>query len=234
MQFDIERLELKTGFGVISYLHRNGQFPLILLHGLGGISNNWIKLFTRLDSRFEIIAPDLLGHGRSAKPKIEYTLDLQCSVVDEIIKNTVNKEFALAGNSYGGWVAAYYSIHFKSPDYLILIDSAGICCDGIPMEGINAFLDKLNRLEPGNDLDIMKNILINSKNYMIKADDLNKIKSKTIIIWGDDDPRINIKHAKILEENVSNGKLFIIKNGGHVPMINKPDAVAEIINKNIF
>ncbi len=231
----IERLKIKTDYGIISYLHRNGNYPLILIHGLGGVSNNFIYLFSRLNEKFEIIAPDMLGHGMSAKPEINYTIELQCKIINDIIDSLgLNNNIAIAGNSYGGWISLYYALHFKQPEYLILMDSVGIEFNGILENNIDKFLQRLNTVEPGNNLNIMRNIILNSNNCLIKPEELKNIKSKTIIIWGDNDNRINIKYAKIIKDNIKNSSIYIIKYGGHVPMINKPDNVAEIINKNIL
>ena len=42
--------------------------PLLLLHGLGSRSDDWEMQLPAFAGRYRVIAPDLRGHGRSAKP----------------------------------------------------------------------------------------------------------------------------------------------------------------------
>ncbi len=234
MEGTIERMEVDTSFGKIFCLHRNGDFPVLFIHGLGAISNNWLPLFSKLNPKFELIAPDMLGHGRSAKPNIEYTLDVQCKVIDELFDNIGTKwPFAIIGNSYGGEIATCYAINHRVPKYLVLIDSALSKIGNTNNANIDAFLKKLDQVEPGNDLNIMRNIIMNSKKDGIGLDDLKKVNSKTLIIWGSDDPEINVKYANIIKDNIKGSSLYIIDKGGHAPMIRKPDEVSEIINKEL-
>ena len=45
---------------------------IVLIHGLGGNSSTWNTVQTRLAHRFTVIAHDLLGHGKSDKPRTDY------------------------------------------------------------------------------------------------------------------------------------------------------------------
>ena len=47
-----------------------GSGPVILLiHGIGDNSSTWAPVQSRLAQRFTVLAPDLLGHGQSEKPR---------------------------------------------------------------------------------------------------------------------------------------------------------------------
>lgn len=60
----------------ISYLEWNeGKTPLLLLHGMADNSQVWLSLGEHLQEKYHIIAPDLRGHGNSAKPKTGYFND---------------------------------------------------------------------------------------------------------------------------------------------------------------
>jgi len=52
---------------------------------------------------------------------------------------------------------------------------------------------------------------------------LNKIKSPTLLVWGDDDWQVPIKFAKIFHQNIPGSKFVLIKDCGHCPMIEKPN-----------
>ncbi|MGB3734720.1 MAG: alpha/beta fold hydrolase, partial [Ilumatobacter sp.] len=48
--------------------------PLLLIHGLAGSSKTWDATIDDLAASHDVIAPDLLGHGESAKPRGDYSL----------------------------------------------------------------------------------------------------------------------------------------------------------------
>lgn len=62
---------------------------------------------------------------------------------------------------------------------------------------------------------------------------IKNIKEKTLIIWGEKDPLIPLEHGYILNREISNSKLHIIKNCGHAPQEEKPGETSEIILKFI-
>ncbi len=229
----VERKYIDTDYGKISYLYREGKYPIIMLHGLGGLSNNWIKLFSRISDDFMLLAPDMLGHGKSPKPGIDYTIDLQSDMVHNFIQKLNILDPVIIGNSYGGWVAINYSLNHDDIKCMVLVDSAGLMDENYHNGNIGDFLKRLDKLEPGNDLNIMENILNNYDKYIIKVNDLKKIRVKTLIIWGDDDKRIKPETAHALNRNIEGSKLFMIKDGGHAPQINKPDEMAKILNDNL-
>ncbi len=48
---------------------------IVFVHGIAGSSTTWVKVMERLDpKRYTMVAPDLLGHGESAKPRGDYSL----------------------------------------------------------------------------------------------------------------------------------------------------------------
>jgi pimeloyl-ACP methyl ester carboxylesterase len=55
---------------------------------------------------------------------------------------------------------------------------------------------------------------------------LNKITAPTLILWGDTDRVVHISSVPIFEKNIKNSKSVIIKECGHVPMIEKPAETA--------
>ncbi|MBM4363253.1 MAG: alpha/beta fold hydrolase, partial [Deltaproteobacteria bacterium] len=47
---------------------------LLLIHGIGDSSESWLPVFADLATRYTVIAPDLLGHGQSDKPRADYSV----------------------------------------------------------------------------------------------------------------------------------------------------------------
>jgi pimeloyl-ACP methyl ester carboxylesterase len=61
---------------------RAGEGPVVLLvHGMAGSSVTWNHVMSSLARRFTVVAPDLLGHGESAKPHGEYSLGAHADIL---------------------------------------------------------------------------------------------------------------------------------------------------------
>ncbi len=100
--------------------------PLLLVHGFGASTDHWRKNITGLCSDFEVFAIDLLGFGRSAKPKLQYGGDLWRDQLNDFISEVIGQKAILAGNSLGGYaclcIAAQCSDNAAG---LVLLNSAG-------------------------------------------------------------------------------------------------------------
>jgi len=100
--------------------------PLLLVHGFGASTDHWRKNITGLCHDFEVFAIDLLGFGRSAKPKLEYSGDLWRDQLNDFITEVIGQKAVLAGNSLGGYSSL--CVAAQRPDAaagLVLLNSAG-------------------------------------------------------------------------------------------------------------
>src|SRR4051794_3390211 len=65
---------------------RAGEGPLIVLvHGITSSSEIWRPVIRRLARDYTVVAPDLLGHGRSAKPRGDYSLGAYASGIRDLL-----------------------------------------------------------------------------------------------------------------------------------------------------
>ena len=60
---------------------------ILLIHGLAGSSKTWDAVMPVLAEQFDVIAPDLLGHGESAKPVGDYSLGAFASGLRDLLGN---------------------------------------------------------------------------------------------------------------------------------------------------
>ena len=82
--------------------------PVVLIHGHATSHFTWRHQVTALQADFSVFAPDLLGFGRSAKPRdITYTVAVWTAQVTDFIESVVGRPVLLAGNSLGGLIAAH-------------------------------------------------------------------------------------------------------------------------------
>jgi pimeloyl-ACP methyl ester carboxylesterase len=66
--------------GIEMYFETRGEGePLVLLHGGGGVGANWQLIFGETPAGFQLIVPDMRGHGRSTNPSGEFTFR-QCAL----------------------------------------------------------------------------------------------------------------------------------------------------------
>ncbi|WP_277439964.1 alpha/beta hydrolase [Streptomyces sp. SPB162] len=85
---------------------RQGLEPAVLVHGLGGSSQNWTQLMDRLADRLDSQAPDLPGFGFSPPPDDgDYTVAGHARAVVRLIESGGRGPVHLFGNSLGGAVA---------------------------------------------------------------------------------------------------------------------------------
>ncbi|MCU0670781.1 MAG: alpha/beta fold hydrolase [Myxococcota bacterium] len=106
-----------------------GKGPVILLiHGMAGSSRTWREVMKILARDHTVIAPDLLGHGESAKPMGDYSLGAYASGLRDLLVGTLGIESAtLVGQSLGGGVAM--QLAYQHPELcqrLVLVASGGL------------------------------------------------------------------------------------------------------------
>jgi pimeloyl-ACP methyl ester carboxylesterase len=83
-----------------------GEGPaLVLLHGLSATHANWEYTVEAFADRWRVVAPDLPGHGRSAKPDAPYTIDFYAGVIRSLGRALGIDEAIVIGNSLGGQIA---------------------------------------------------------------------------------------------------------------------------------
>ena len=104
-----------------------GKGPaLLLLHGLGCDHTTWSGVIERLSRRFTVIAPDLLGHGASDKPRADYTLGGYANGMRDLLALLGIDRVTVVGHSFGGGIAMQFAYQF--PQYterLMLVAPGG-------------------------------------------------------------------------------------------------------------
>lgn len=78
---------------------------LLLLHGLSASHDIWEHVVDEFAGRYRVIAPDLPGHGESAKPDAPYTIDFYAGIVRTLARELGVREAVVAGSSLGGKIA---------------------------------------------------------------------------------------------------------------------------------
>jgi len=100
---------------------------LLLVHGLTSSSATWDPVIPALAEHAHVIAPDLLGHGRSDKPETDYSLGALASLLRDLLERLGHDRATVVGHSLGGGVALQFAHQFHDyAERLVLVDSGGL------------------------------------------------------------------------------------------------------------
>ncbi len=98
-------MELDVG-GLRLHYRLEGSGPaVLLLHGLGSCGEDWVLQFPALTARYTVLAPDLRGHGQSARPRGTYTIDRMADDIAGLLTALNIESTHVVGLSLGGLVA---------------------------------------------------------------------------------------------------------------------------------
>ena len=108
--------------------HRCGEGePVVLLHGIAGSFDTWNAVLPDLGRRVDAVAPDMIGHGRSAKPRGDYSLGAFATGVRDLMEALDIPSATIVGHSLGGGIAMQFAYQFpKRCRRLVLVDSGGL------------------------------------------------------------------------------------------------------------
>lgn len=111
----------------VGYREAGAGPALLLLHGIAGSSWAWREVMPALAERHRVIAPDLLGHGESAKPMGDYSLGAFASGTRDLLTVLGVERATIVGQSFGGGVAMQLAYqHPEVCERLVLVDSGGL------------------------------------------------------------------------------------------------------------
>lgn len=124
-------LQFRTIHGYRRAYRIAGSGPAILLiHGIGDNSTTWDTVQTTLAQRYTVIAPDLLGHGQSDKPRADYSVAAYANGMRDLLGVLDIERVSVVGHSLGGGVAMQFAYQFPHlVDRLILVGAGGVTKD---------------------------------------------------------------------------------------------------------
>ncbi|MGF2943751.1 alpha/beta fold hydrolase [Mycobacterium sp. Lab-001] len=125
------RLEFRTIHGYRRAYRIAGSGPAVLLvHGIGDNSTTWNTVQAKLAQRFTVIAPDLLGHGQSDKPRADYSIAAYANGIRDLLSVLDIERVTIIGHSLGGGVAMQFAYQFPHlVERLILVAAGGVTKD---------------------------------------------------------------------------------------------------------
>jgi len=216
--------------------------PIVLVHGLGGRSEDFANLAPHLEKAgYRIYTPDLLGFGQSEEPRnASYSIEDQAQLVVEFFDAVGLKQVDLAGWSMGGWIAQKVAVdHPERVNRLVLMDSAGL---KMPPEFDSrlftpttpAELEHLGAMlmphPPAVPRFVALDMLRVSANYAwvtkralasmmtakdVMDDDLPSLRMPVLILWGELDRITPLREAWAMHSLIPHSRLVVASGCGH-------------------
>lgn len=101
---------------------------LLLLHGYTASKELWLRFANQLDERYNILIPDLAGHGETGfDPQWSYSPSAQAERLQRLLEAMNIERATVIGNSMGGLIAANFALQYpERTTALVVIDPAGV------------------------------------------------------------------------------------------------------------
>ena len=228
---------------------------LFLIHGACCDSSVFLELSDNLLEKFNIMSVDLNGHGDSEGEGFRGVVDHAFICAELLEKRNLGK-WNIMGHSLGGAIAMTLALY--KPD---LIESLILVATGSRLRIPESFLSEIkkgnnyelnkeflrNSIFDSSDDNILTSLLeimqsINPKvvyKDWLAADSfdlsirLKSIKSRCLLICGENDPLTPPKYHEYLSSEISGSTLSVFPNCGHWPFIEQAELFLEEIN-NFF
>jgi pimeloyl-ACP methyl ester carboxylesterase len=124
---EIGEFELVLHGHRVRYLQAGSGPAVVLIHGITSTADTWAPAMAGLCRDHTVIAPDLLGHGASAKPRGDYSLGAFASGVRDLLAALGHDRVTVVGHSLGGGIAMQFAYQFpERTERLVLVSSGGL------------------------------------------------------------------------------------------------------------
>jgi pimeloyl-ACP methyl ester carboxylesterase len=114
---------------------RLGTAPVLwMIHGIGDSSQAWNAVLPLLADRYTVVAPDLLGHGESDKPRADYSVGGFANGMRDLMVVLGVERATIIGHSLGGGVAQQFAYQYpERVERLVLVASGGLGAEVNPV-----------------------------------------------------------------------------------------------------
>lgn len=224
----------------INYIIEGKGKNVLVLHGWGANIDTILPIVNILKEDFKVFAIDLPGFGKSQIPKEVFDSKDYARIVKGFIDKMKIDKVTLIGHSFGGKISILLGAYYPELiEKIVLIDSAGL----IPKRTLKYYLkvysfkvlrsiyksiffwqDNKNKMERfykrfgstdyKNADGIMRRILVKVVNENLRPM-LKNIQCPTLLIWGDEDKDTPLYMGKIMENEIDDSGLVVLKGAGH-------------------
>jgi pimeloyl-ACP methyl ester carboxylesterase len=110
-----------------AFIHMGSGPAVLLIHGIGDSADSWLDLIPSLARTHTVVAPDLLGHGDSDKPRADYSIAAYANAMRDLLSVLDIEQATVVGHSLGGGVAMQFAYQFPERcERLVLVSTGGV------------------------------------------------------------------------------------------------------------
>lgn len=232
--------------------------PVLLLHGWGAQIESFAPVIFALEKYRRVIAVDLPGFGKSEAPAVPWTVGDYMEFTLALMEALDLPKTDVLCHSFGGRVTILLAAkHPEKIGKIVFVDSAGvrprrsakyyakiysykIAKRIAKSEKFSAFLktfgiDVKKRVKNAGSSDYkqlpdgMKKTFVNVVNEDLSPY-LNKIKSPSLLIWGEDDTDTPLWYGQKMEKEIADAGLVVLKNAGHFSYLDQFSQFMAVVN----
>ena len=246
----MEEKRLLMNWGYMSYLEDGeGDTTLVFIHGAGNRGSIWNKVMEHLKSDFQVIAPDLPGHGRSSCI-LHKSIEGYAQSIREFLETLNLQEVFLIGHSMGG------AITIKTVPQCPQVKGAVLVGTGAQLKVNTKLLKGLqeNFVESVGTMarwcfskGTREELIEEARDMMLQAgrdvlyrdmyacsvysgtEDLKKFDIPTLVVCGEKDVMTPVDLSRDLVTQIKGSKLKLIPNSGHMVHLEQPQTLAKAI-----
>ena len=220
--------------GIEMYYETRGEGePLILLHGFNGSGQAWSRVIADFAKRYQVIVPDLRGHGRSTNPSGKFTHRQSALDVFALLDALGIEQVKAMGISTGGMTLIHMATQQPSRvEAMVLIgatiyfpEQARVIMRRATPQSLTPEAYERRRQTHKHGDEQIRALQQQFHDFKDSYDDMNftgpylsTITARTLIVHGDRDQFFPVEIPYEMYRSIPTSFLWIIPRGGHVPI----------------
>ncbi|OOQ59255.1 alpha/beta hydrolase [Mucilaginibacter pedocola] len=216
--------------GIKMYVEEYGSGkPLLMIHGNGGDMSSFTDNVPYFAKKYRVILVDGRAHGKTIDPRDSLTFEQMADDFAALLDTMHVPKAYVLGWSDGGINALLMAM--RHPDKVIKLASTGAnIWPGTTAidpkgweESVKYYNANKNRVW---QTPVLKNkwkvFMLDQFQPNIKLTELQQIKCPAFIIAGEHDVIVD-SHTRLIQKNIPNSELWIVKGSGHATLMEKAD-----------
>ncbi|WP_045114211.1 alpha/beta fold hydrolase [Microscilla marina] len=218
---------------------------LLLLHGWGCDLEIFKPIQDHFSQRFTTYSIDFPGFGKTPNPPEPWSTEEYAALTEQFISALNITNPILLGHSFGGRVSIRLSAKHASIQKVILTGGAGLkpkrkldyyvkvysykiiknifklpILRNYSEQVLEKYRKKSGSSDYKNASGVMRQTLVKVVNEDLRHL-LPKMQASTLLVWGEHDTATPLAHAKIMEKEIPDAGLAVLKNTGHYGFLEK-------------
>lgn len=207
--------------------------PLLWLHGFFGTGSDWHHIFPAPPAGFQLIAPDLRGHGATTNPSGEFTFRQAADDVLALLRHLGLAKIKAIGLSGGGLTLLHVATAMPSlVEAMVLVSAPPYFPDqarALQRQASETMfgeseLARMRAIHRAGESQLQQ-LFAQSRAFGDSYNDvaftpplLATITAETLVVFGDRDPLYPVSLAFELRRSIPRSHLWVVPNAGHVPV----------------